>query len=188
MIAQRVGATALRRVATKPSNAFFTQNLVRAALASNLSATQSRPVTTQKLTPNEGNTILDQQRLLRPVSPHLEIYDKKQTYFGGSIWQRFTGAGLSGALYVYAAAYLTAPLLGWHLESQSLVAAFAALPVAAKTGVKFVAAWPLVFHFYNGIRHLVYDLAIGFSKKTIIQGGYMIWGASVVTTVGLLFL
>lgn len=116
------------------------------------------------------------------------MYDKAQTYFGASIWQRFTGGALGGAIYLYATAYLAAPLLGWHLESQSLVAAFAALPVALKTGIKFTMAWPFVFHFYNGLRHFAYDMAIGFQKKTITKGGYIIFGATAVTTLGLLFL
>ncbi|KAL1844068.1 hypothetical protein VTK73DRAFT_2663 [Phialemonium thermophilum] len=188
MIAQRVGATALRRVAGGPSNTFFTQNIIRATLASRLSTTQSRPVTTQKATTEEAQALLAEQRLRRPVSPHLSIYDFKQTWFSDSIWERFTGSFLSGALYGYALAYLAAPLLGWHLESQSLVAAFAAWPVAAKAGVKFVAAWPFVYHLINGVRHLVWDRAIGFAKPTIIKSGWFIWGGSVVGTLGLFLL
>lgn len=136
--------------------------------------------TTQKLTPPEGDAILAAQRLRRPVSPHLEIYDKMQTYFGGSAWQRITGAGFSGALYVFGASYLAAPLLGWHLESASLAAAFGALPLAVKGAAKFVLAWPFVFHAINGVRHLTYDFAVGFQRRTIVQGGWYIWGASIV--------
>lgn len=145
------------------------------------------PVTTQKLTPTEGLTILEQQRLKRPTSPHLAIYDKAQTYFGASIFQRYTGGALSGAVYLYATAYLAAPLLGWHLESQSLVAAFAGLSVATKTGLKLAFAWPFVFHFMNGVRHLTYDMALGFQKPTIKKGMYVVWTASIITTIGLLF-
>jgi succinate dehydrogenase (ubiquinone) cytochrome b560 subunit len=139
-----------------------------------------RPVATQKLTPADANEILAQQRLQRPVSPHLDIYDKSQTWFGGSIWQRFTGGAFSGAMYVGATAYLAAPLLGWHLETASIAAAFGALPLAAKTGIKFAVAWPFAFHALNGVRHLVFDLAIGFKRRTIIQSGWYIWGASIV--------
>ncbi|KAB5516940.1 hypothetical protein GE09DRAFT_1159015 [Coniochaeta sp. 2T2.1] len=188
MVAQRLGTTALRRVAVTPQNAFFTQNLARLALTSQLSTSQSRAVATQKLSQTDGRALLDAQRLKRPVSPHLEIYDKKQTYFGGSIWQRFTGAGFTGLLYGYSLAYLAAPLVGWHLESASLVAAFAALPLAVKAGVKFFVAWPLVFHAFNGVRHVMYDMAWGFNKATIIRSGWYIWGASIVASLGLLFL
>lgn len=114
------------------------------------------------------------------MSPHLAIYDKQQTWFGGSIWQRFTGAAFSGSLYAFAAAYLVAPLAGWHLESASLAAAFGALPLAAKGALKFAAAWPFAFHALNGVRHLVFDLGYGFKRQQIIKTGWYIWGASIV--------
>jgi succinate dehydrogenase (ubiquinone) cytochrome b560 subunit len=68
------------------------------------------------------------------------------------------------------------------------VAAFAALPVAVKVGLKFAAAWPLVFHAVNGVRHAAYDMSWGFNKVTIIRSGWMIWGASIVGAMGLLLL
>ncbi|AEO56505.1 hypothetical protein MYCTH_79031 [Thermothelomyces thermophilus ATCC 42464] len=179
MIAQRAGTTALRRVAGNP-NAFFTANVARLGLAQPLSTTQSRPVATQKITAADEYAILAKQRLNRPVSPHLSIYDKQQTWFGGSIWMRFTGSAFSGTLYLFSAAYLAAPLLGWHLESASLAASFGALPLAVKGGLKFLAAWPFTFHLINGVRHLLFDMAIGFKRQTIIKTGWYIWGASFV--------
>ncbi|KAH6850687.1 hypothetical protein B0I37DRAFT_372179 [Chaetomium sp. MPI-CAGE-AT-0009] len=187
MIAQRLGTTALRRVAGHP-NAFFTANVARLGLAQPLSTTQTRPVATQKLTPADGSAILAQQRLNRPVSPHLDVYDKQQTWFGGSIWMRITGSAFSGSLYVFAAAYLAAPLAGWHLESASLAAAFGALPFAAKGALKFLAAWPFAFHALNGVRHLLFDMAVGFKRQTIIKSGWYIWGASIVGGLYLAFL
>ncbi|KAL2146543.1 hypothetical protein VTI28DRAFT_3433 [Corynascus sepedonium] len=179
MIAQRAGTTALRRVAGKP-NAFFTANVARLGLAQSLSTTQTRPVATQKITAEDQYSILAKQRLNRPVSPHLAIYDKQQTWFGGSIWMRITGSAFSGSLYLFATAYLAAPLLGWHLESASLAASFGALPLAVKGGLKFLAAWPFTFHFFNGIRHLLFDMAVGFKRQTIVKTGWYIWGASFV--------
>jgi succinate dehydrogenase (ubiquinone) cytochrome b560 subunit len=187
MSAQRVGITALRRVTASPS-AFFTQNLAKSIIASSISTSQTRTLTTERLTPDDAHTILSQQRLKRPVSPHLDIYDKKQTYFGGSIWQRFTGVGFSGLLYGYAIAYLVAPLTGLHLESASMVAAFGSLPVAVKGGLKFLVAWPFVFHAMNGVRHAAYDMAWGFKKTTVIRSGWYIWGASIVGALACLML
>ncbi|KAK3949934.1 hypothetical protein QBC32DRAFT_242616 [Pseudoneurospora amorphoporcata] len=171
MIAQRAGTTALRRVAAAPSSVF--------KLATPL-ALQTRTFQTDKLTPTDGSALLAKQRLSRPVSPHLDIYDAKQTWFGGSAWQRITGASFSGALYASAVAYLAAPLVGWHLESASLVAAAAALPVAVKGALKFLVAWPFVFHAINGVRHLAFDLGVGFARSTIIKTGWYFWGASIV--------
>ncbi|KAK3359607.1 hypothetical protein B0T25DRAFT_533382 [Lasiosphaeria hispida] len=186
MMAQRVGTTALRRVAGNP-NTFFTHNVTKLALASSLSNMQTRPVATQKLTPADGDSILAKQRLARPVSPHLDIYDKSQTYFGGSIWNRITGSIFSGGLYVFGSAYLIAPLVGWHLESASIAAAVGALPFALKGGLKFLLAWPFAFHCLNGTRHLVYDLGVGFQRRTIAKGGWYVWGASIVGGVYLAF-
>ena len=122
------------------------------------------------------------------MSPHLDIYDKQQTWFGGSAWHRITGASLSGALYVFASAYLAAPLVGWHLESASLVAAAAALPAAAKGAVKLLIAWPFAFHCINGVRHLLWDAAlVGFQRRSIVQTGWYIWGASFVSALYMAF-
>lgn len=87
----------------------------------------------------------------------------------------------SGSLYVFSLAYLAAPLTGWHLESATLAAAAASLPVAVKSVAKFLVAWPFLFHAFNGTRHLVWDLAIGYQKSTIKKGGWALWGASLVT-------
>jgi succinate dehydrogenase (ubiquinone) cytochrome b560 subunit len=98
---------------------------------------------------------------------------------------RITGASLSGGLYIFGAAYLVAPLLGWHLESASLAAAFGSLPVALKSGMKFLVAWPFVFHSVNGVRHLMYDMALGYAKKDIVRYGWVLWGISALGALGL---
>ncbi|EOO00945.1 putative succinate dehydrogenase cytochrome b subunit protein [Phaeoacremonium minimum UCRPA7] len=175
----RVGLTAARRVAAKPSATFFSANLLRASAVSSLPAIQqTRGAATQKLTETDAQELLASQRRQRPTSPHLSIYAKDQTWFTASIWTRITGGIFSGGLYAYATAYLAAPLLGWHLESASIAAAVGALPFAIKGGLKFLIAWPFVFHLFNGIRHLVMDVGIGFTKKTLKTQGWAIWGAS----------
>ncbi|KAM4066387.1 succinate dehydrogenase/Fumarate reductase transmembrane subunit [Hirsutella rhossiliensis] len=186
MIAQRVGVAAMRRGATKP-NVFFNQTVPRLILASSPSMTQSRLVATAKLSNDEGHQILANQRLNRPISPHLGIYKMEQTWFGASAWTRITGCALSGAAYAYFASYLVAPLLGLHLESASLAAAFAGLPFLAKGAVKFALGFPFAFHFINGIKHLVYDLGKGFSKPTIKRGEIALWVSSILSGLYLAF-
>lgn len=136
-------------------------------------------VSTDKMTPTEGHQILVNQRKNRPVSPHLTIYKLEQTWFGASAWTRITGITLSGAAYAYFATYLAAPLIGWHVESASLVSAFAAMPFALKGAIKFGLGFPFAFHAINGLRHLSYDLVKGFSKKTINTGEKTIFAASI---------
>lgn len=142
---------------------------------------------TQKATEADEQALLAQQRLRRPVSPHLEIYSKDQTWFGASAWQRITGSIFAGGLYVFATAYLVAPLTGWHLESASIAAAVATWPAALKGGLKFFIAWPFVFHFWNGIRHLLLDTALvpGFLKNNIKPVAWGVWGAALVSALGL---
>lgn len=111
----------------------------------------------------------------------------EQTWFGASAWTRITGCTLSGAAYAYFATYLVAPLLGWHIESASLVSAFAALPFAVQGGVKVALGFPFAFHCINGVRHLTYDLVKGFSKKTIQTGERTIFAASLVGALLLAF-
>jgi len=177
MVAHRLGLAAMRS-ATKP-NAFFSQNIPRMVLASAISTTQTRPASTQKLSQDEGQQILVNQRLNRPVAPHLGIYKMEQTWFGASAWTRITGCALSGAAYVYFTAYLASPLLGLHIESTALASGFAALPFLVKGAFKFALAFPFTFHFINGIRHLVYDLGIGFAKAQIKRGELALWVSSV---------
>lgn len=122
------------------------------------------------------------------MSPHLEIYDWRQTWFGSSIWTRITGGLFSGGLYAYAAAYLVAPLCGWHLESAVLASTMAGLPVAAKASLKFLVAWPFMYHSFNGVRHLVWDWALGFKKSQIYQTSWAVWGLSLGAAAGAVFL
>ncbi|KAI0376131.1 succinate dehydrogenase cytochrome b560 subunit [Hypomontagnella monticulosa] len=194
MNAQRVGLRALRQVAAKKPNALFVQNLPRLAIASNLqirlktNTSSIRGASTQKLTETDAQSILAAQRRQRPVSPHLAAYDYTQTWFGASIWTRITGQALSVSLYAFSFAYLVAPLTGWHIESATLAEAAASLPPVLKTGLKMVIAWPFFFHFSNGLRHLVWDFAFGFKKQVINQTSYIVLGASIVGTLGAVFL
>lgn len=145
------------------------------------------PIATTKLSTAEGHEILVNQRKNRPVSPHLSIYKMEQTWFGASAWTRITGCTLSGAAYLYFATYLIAPLTGLHVESASLVSAFAAMPFALKGGIKLALGFPFAFHAINGVRHLSYDLVKGFSKKTIQTGERAIFASAILTAAYLAF-
>ncbi|KID85743.1 succinate dehydrogenase cytochrome b560 subunit [Metarhizium guizhouense ARSEF 977] len=178
MIAQRVGIAALRRGA-RPSLFPF----IKVATG----GMQARPVATAKISQDDGHQILVKQRLQRPVSPNLGIYKIEQTWLGHSAWTRITGCTLSAAAYAYFAAYLVAPLAGWHLETASLVSAFAALPFAVKGGVKFLLGFPFAYHFINGLRHLWFDLGKGFAKPSIKRGEMVLWTSSILSGLYLAF-
>ena len=95
---------------------------------------------------------------------------------------RITGSILSGGFYVFGAAYLVSPLFGWHLESATLAAGFGAWPVWAKMMAKFGVAMPFTFHSWNGIRHLVWDTGRELSNKAVNRTGWVVVGATVVSS------
>ncbi|EEQ33919.1 succinate dehydrogenase cytochrome b560 subunit [Microsporum canis CBS 113480] len=132
----------------------------------------------------DPTSILAKQRLNRPVSPHLSIYRPQITWYLSSL-NRITGAILSGSLYIFASAYLVSPLLGWHLESASLAAAFAALPIAAKVAMKFTMALPFTFHCYNGVRHLVWDMGKQLTNQQVITTGWTVVGLTLTSALAL---
>ena len=166
MASQRIFQIGLRRAAAP---GFSVQTAGRMV--------QRRSAATQRVSQSEGNEILAKQRLQRPVSPHLSIYRPQITWIASS-FNRITGVALSGGLYLFGFAYLAAPAMGWHLESQSLVAGFAALPIVAKVAAKFSVAMPFFFHAFNGIRHLSWDLGLGFKNLRVIQTGWAVVGLS----------
>ncbi|KAL1644381.1 hypothetical protein SLS58_004295 [Diplodia intermedia] len=175
MLAQRAFQASLRRAAGP-----------RAIAAPAGILMQSRPVATQNIPAVESNHILEKQRLNRPVAPHLTIYKPQITWYGSG-FHRITGCAISGGVYLYFMAYTIAPLTGWHLESQSLAAAVAAWPIAAKVGVKTIAALPFTYHCINGLRHIAWDFAVGINNKKVIQSGWTAVGLTAVSTLALAF-
>jgi len=125
--------------------------------------------------------ILAKQRLNRPVSPHLGIYKPQITWYGSAL-NRVTGVALSGTFYLFGLSYLIAPAFGWHLESASLAASFAAWPAALAILAKLVASFPFTYHSFNGLRHLMWDMGKGISNKQVQVTGWTVVGVSVVTS------
>ncbi|RJE21725.1 succinate dehydrogenase cytochrome [Aspergillus sclerotialis] len=146
---------------------------------------QKRHTSTSR--PSDPTKILAQQRLNRPVSPHLSIYRPQITWIG-SASNRIAGIILSGGLYLFSTAYLASPLLGWHLESASVAAAFGALPLLAKVALKGTVAFPFAYHSLNGLRHLMWDAGRGFTNQQVIKTGWTVVGLSAVSALLLAFL
>ncbi|OWP06609.1 succinate dehydrogenase cytochrome b subunit [Marssonina coronariae] len=144
------------------------------------------PVATQKMTSADSYEILVAQRKLRPTSPNLGIYKPQITWILSSL-NRITGLSVSVPFYLFGLAYLASPLLGWHLDSATLASTFGALPVAAKVGLKALAALPFTFHSWNGIRHLVWDTGRAFNNQTVIRSGWAVVGLTAASTLYLAF-
>ncbi|KAF4624001.1 hypothetical protein G7Y89_g14174 [Cudoniella acicularis] len=189
MLAQRATQQSLRRlVASRPTLASqMVSRKFAAPMAVMGSSLTYRPVATQNLTPKDSYEILVAQRKNRPTSPHLTIY-KPQVPWILSGLNRITGEILSGAVYIFGSAYLIAPLMGWHLDSASMAAAFASWPVLAKIGTKLFFAFPFTFHTINGLRHLSWDLGRTFKNATVIKTGWTVVGLSTASALALALL
>ncbi|KAI9760506.1 MAG: hypothetical protein M4579_001591 [Chaenotheca gracillima] len=185
MLTQRALQLSTRRLAASPHALTKALMLAPSGIATSQNRfSQIRPAATQQHTPDSAYNILVQQRLNRPVSPHLTIYRPQLTWILSGL-NRITGSVLSGGLYVFATAYLAAPLFGWHLESASMAAAFGAWPVLGKVALKTTLALPFTFHCINGVRHLVWDTGKEFGNQQVVRTGWAVVGLTAVSTLGL---
>lgn len=100
---------------------------------------------------------------------------------------RITGSVLSGGFYIFGAAYLVSPLLGWHLESAAMAEWFGGFGEVTKGVVKFAVAWPFAFHSWNGVRHLVWDMGRELGNRQVQVTGWFVVGLSVVSSAVLAF-
>ena len=104
-----------------------------------------------------------------------------------SAFNRITGSVLSGGLYIFGAAYLVSPLLGWHLESAAIAEWFGGFGAVSKGVLKFGISWPFTFHAWNGIRHLTWDTGRELGNRQVQVTGWIVVALSVVSSTVLAF-
>lgn len=190
MFSRRVLQATTRRLAVANPSTFSKTPLSRLSAPAAIAMGQHlqyRQAATTPISQTAGSEILAEQRRHRPVSPHLSIYRPQVTWYM-SMFHRITGATLSVGIYAFGAAYLVAPLLGWHLESATLAASFASLPIFAKILFKTLAAYPFTYHCLNGIRHLVWDTGAAMTNKQVIVTGWTTIGLATVSALALVFM
>lgn len=117
----------------------------------------------------------------RPLSPFMlgSLY-KPQLTSMLSILHRITGAALAVGL-VLLTWFLFAVLAGEHAFSifrdfkESII------------GQVLLFGWlfSFVYHFFNGLRHLAWDLVLGFDLKTTYITGYLVVICSIVATIAI---
>jgi len=142
--------------------------------------------TTSSTSASEAHSLLVQQRLARPIAPHLSIYQPQLTWYMSSA-NRLTGVLLAGTVYLFGIGYAISPWVGLHLESASIAAGVAALPVAVKLALKGTLAMPFAYHGFNGLRHLTWDTARELSLKGVYRTGYAVLAVSAVSGIYLTF-
>ena len=105
----------------------------------------------------------------RPLSPHLQIYRPELTSIL-SILHRMTGMFLSLGVVMLAFWLVTA-------AAGEAYYAWAEWFLSSWLGYALLAAWSfcLFYHLCNGIRHLCWDLGLGFELRTIYASGRDSW-------------
>lgn len=114
----------------------------------------------------------------RPISPHVSIYAFPVTAIS-SILIRVTGVALTGGvLGISAAAAVGA-------DVPALIDSVQAYP-AMTPMTKFVVAFPLVYHYLGGVRHLVWDhMPTLLTTKQVVPTSMGILGGATVVSLAL---
>ncbi len=108
----------------------------------------------------------------RPLSPHLQVYRPQLTSVL-SILHRMTGVFLASGAAMLCCWLLTAAAgpdyYAWSIWFLTSWAGYALL---------FIWSFCLFYHLCNGVRHLFWDIGIGFSLRATYNSGALVVGAS----------
>lgn len=120
----------------------------------------------------------------RPVSPHVTIYSFPIAALT-SIANRVTGIALSiGALGV-----ASLELVNGGGSAMALMQDISATGPVVGGVAKFTVAFPLVYHYFGGVRHLAWDnFPEMLTSVDVTQASYALVGGSLVVSAGLAFL
>ncbi len=119
----------------------------------------------------------DVNRGNRPLSPHLSIYRPQLTSMT-SILTRITGNAM----------LISALLIVWWFLAAATSSEYFAFADGVLTSwlgnlVMVLSLWGLWYHTLAGVRHLIWDNAIGLDLATAYKLGYAVIGGSFVLTV-----
>ncbi len=119
----------------------------------------------------------DVNRGNRPLSPHLSIYRPQLTSIT-SILTRITGNAM----------LLAALLIVWWFLAAATSPEYFAIADGVLTSwlgnlVMVLSLWGLWYHTLAGVRHLIWDNAVGLDLPTAYKLGYAVIGGSLVLTV-----
>lgn len=105
---------------------------------------------------------------VRPLSPHLSIY-RWQITSVLSILHRLSGVALyAGTLLLLAFLFVVAYAPMQYAQLHELL--------SSALGRLLLFGWTLAFffHFYNGIRHLFWDIGKGFEVRLAAKTGWLV--------------
>lgn len=108
------------------------------------------------------------RQLNRPLSPHLSIY-KPQLTSMLSLCHRVTGIAM--ALTISGVSITLLALPGDFPTYLNMVKDLS-IPAAVIIPAKYIIAFPVSYHYINGIRHLAWDWAWGFGLQRLYKTGW----------------
>ena len=119
----------------------------------------------------------------RPISPFMlgQAY-RFQITSVMSLLHRLTGVALAIAAFGFSWWIMSIALGGSYAEGAAAVTS--SLPGRI---VLFLISLALMYHLFNGIRHLAWDAGFGFRIPQVYASGYMVLALTVVSTVLLWF-
>lgn len=117
----------------------------------------------------------------RPLSPHLQVYAWQIT-MTMSIMHRATGIALAVGAFGLAWWLLAIAMGG---DNYAHFSACLASPFGKFVLFGFTAS--LVYHLFNGIRHLLWDAGRGFDIPAVYRSGYTVWALTAIVTVAIWF-
>ena len=117
----------------------------------------------------------------RPLSPHLTIYSRQLTSVM-SILHRATGVALAVGAFG-----LVAWLLAIAGEGQTYAGFQTALHSMWGTVVLAAFVVALVYHFLNGVRHLLWDVGWGYELPRAYASGYVVITLTLLLSAAILY-
>src|ERR1700680_4236635 len=110
----------------------------------------------------------------RPVSPHLSVYKMSRYTLATSIFNRFTGLGLSLGLLLLVY-WLMAVAEGAHAHARA--ARLLSHPLAKLLYGALIIAF--CYHLVAGIRHLVWDTGRGLERAQSRRSAWLVVAVSI---------
>jgi succinate dehydrogenase / fumarate reductase cytochrome b subunit len=110
----------------------------------------------------------------RPTSPHLSVYKMSRYTLASSIFNRFTGVGLSFGLLLLV--YWLVSVAG-GAAAQARAARLLSLPLTKLVYAAYIIAF--CYHLIAGIRHLVWDTGHGLEREQSRKSAYLVVAVSI---------
>jgi len=111
-----------------------------------------------------------QKQLKRPIAPHLSVYKPQLTWMVSGL-HRISGTVMGGAVVVAAVTLMVAP---FDFISVVEFIRGLGLPGPVTFAIRYIIAWPIIFHALNGARFLGFDLGKGMAIGDVYKSGWAV--------------